>query len=235
MVTTGWPSHAAASVRHDRTRWPSTMTVQAPHAPWSHPFLVPVRPSTSRRASSKVTRESSESSWSLSLTRVLVITSRHSRLGVQRSRSYGLSKLRRSRSRAPCVDNLDSLGERVSQDAFAEKAEHEPKQPSPDVLAVANHDGVQVGLSVGPTRKSVDVAGTTAPEVGVGCRHDDTVGIGPVVVQAFPDAARALGDVRFFGALTMHLEVLVGTVAKELRAARTEAGYPGAELLGCGG
>jgi hypothetical protein len=33
IVTTCWPSHAAASVRQDKTRWPSMMTVHAPHAP----------------------------------------------------------------------------------------------------------------------------------------------------------------------------------------------------------
>ena len=39
MVTTCWPSHAAASVRQDKTRWPSTMTVHAPQAPSIAPFL----------------------------------------------------------------------------------------------------------------------------------------------------------------------------------------------------
>src|SRR5262249_52482660 len=43
-----------ASVRHELMRRPFTRTVQAPHWPWSHPFLVPVRPRYSRRASSKV-------------------------------------------------------------------------------------------------------------------------------------------------------------------------------------
>ena len=35
-----------------------TMTVQAPHWPWSQPFLVPVRPICSRSASSRVVRAS---------------------------------------------------------------------------------------------------------------------------------------------------------------------------------
>jgi len=51
-------------------------------------------------------------------------------------------------------------------------------------------------------------------------------------VQAFPGAAGALGDVGLFGALVMHLEVLVGAAAKEFRAARPEVGEPGDELLG---
>jgi hypothetical protein len=51
-------------------------------------------------------------------------------------------------------------------------------------------------------------------------------------VQAFPDAAGALRDVGLIGALVMHLEVLVGAVAKELLAARPEVGQPGDYLLG---
>lgn len=35
---------------------PSSSTVQAPHWPWSQPFLVPMRSSRSRRASSRVVR-----------------------------------------------------------------------------------------------------------------------------------------------------------------------------------
>src|SRR2546427_528612 len=51
-------------------------------------------------------------------------------------------------------------------------------------------------------------------------------------VQAFPDAARAFRDVGLRGATVMHLEVLVGAVAKKLRAARPEVGEPGDVLLG---
>ena len=57
------------SVMHDSTRRPSTCTVQAPHWPWSHPFLLPVRPAYSRSASSSVTRGSSWSARSRPLTR----------------------------------------------------------------------------------------------------------------------------------------------------------------------
>src|SRR5580704_6444352 len=32
-----------ASVKHELMRRPSTSTVQAPHCPWSQPFLLPVR------------------------------------------------------------------------------------------------------------------------------------------------------------------------------------------------
>ncbi len=55
------PSTVAARQKQESTRTPSTSTVQAPHWPWSHPFLVPVSASRSRSASSKVTRGSSSS------------------------------------------------------------------------------------------------------------------------------------------------------------------------------
>ncbi|MNN81804.1 hypothetical protein D3C81_1986640 [compost metagenome] len=49
-------------------RWPSSMTVQAPHWPWSQPFLVPVSCRCSRKASSKVVRVSSSRLWRRPLT-----------------------------------------------------------------------------------------------------------------------------------------------------------------------
>jgi hypothetical protein len=54
MVVTCAPSFMTASVRQELTRRPSTSTVQAPHWPWSQPFLVPVRSRCSRSASSRV-------------------------------------------------------------------------------------------------------------------------------------------------------------------------------------
>src|SRR5262249_2404499 len=81
----------------------------------------------------------------------------------------------------------------------------------------------------------VGVTGVATPDVGVGGGHHDAVGIGPVVVQAFPDAARSLGDVGPGGTLGVHLEVLVGAVAEHLRAAGSEVDERGEELLGRGG
>jgi hypothetical protein len=52
-------------------------------------------------------------------------------------------------------------------------------------------------------------------------------------MQAFPDAARAFRDVGLRAAPVVHLEVLVGAVAKELRTAGPEVGKPGDVLLGC--
>ena len=54
MVVTLEPSTIIASVRQALTRRRSTNTVHAPQAPVSHPFLVPVSPICSRKASSNV-------------------------------------------------------------------------------------------------------------------------------------------------------------------------------------
>src|SRR5205823_4436789 len=62
--------------------------------------------------------------------------------------------------------------------------------------------------------------------------HDDAGAIGPVVMEALPNAARALGDVGIRGATVMHLEVRVRAVAKDLRAPRSEVDECGEELLG---
>ena len=59
------------------------------------------------------------------------------------------------------------------------------------------------------------------------------VRIRPVIVQAFPYASRAFGDVGLCAAPLMHLEVLVGAVAEELRTVRSEIGEPGDVLLRC--
>jgi hypothetical protein len=132
----------------------------------------------------------------------------------------------------PGFDGLDGVFKRLFQNALADGPEHEAEHPSLEVLALAYDDHVDVGGAVGTAREGVGVAGRASPRVGVGRREDDVVGIGPVVVQAFPDAARAFRDVGLRGAAAMHLEVLVGAVAKELRAARPEVGEPGDVLLG---
>ncbi len=58
MVVTVAPSMLAASTRQELARRPSTRTVQAPHWPWSQPFLVPVNPSRWRSRSSSVVQAS---------------------------------------------------------------------------------------------------------------------------------------------------------------------------------
>src|SRR6266446_9740490 len=57
-----------ARVRHELIRRPSTSTVQAPHCPWSQPFLVPVRSRCWRNASSKVVHGATVSLRSTPLT-----------------------------------------------------------------------------------------------------------------------------------------------------------------------
>jgi hypothetical protein len=61
-------------------------------------------------------------------------------------------------------------------------------------------------------REGVGVAGCASPDVGVGRGEYDVVGVGPVVVQAFPDAARTFGDVSLRAAQLMHFEVSVGAI-----------------------
>src|SRR6267154_3643165 len=56
VMSRSWAT--SASVRHDNTRRPSISTVQAPHWPWSQPFLLPVSPTCSRNASNTVVRAS---------------------------------------------------------------------------------------------------------------------------------------------------------------------------------
>src|SRR3972149_11422011 len=48
MVTTSRPLQSAANSRQELSDAPSTRMVQAPHSPSPQPYLVPVRPSTSR-------------------------------------------------------------------------------------------------------------------------------------------------------------------------------------------
>ena len=68
MVVISLPWAVIANVKHDSTRLPSTWTVQAPQAPRSQPFFVPVKSKRSRRASSNVTRGSTFNLLGLPLT-----------------------------------------------------------------------------------------------------------------------------------------------------------------------
>src|SRR3954452_16920162 len=138
----------------------------------------------------------------------------------------------RRRAVVPRFDGLDGLFERAFQPALADGPEHEADEPSLEVLAVAYHDVVHLGRSVGLSLERVGVARAICPGVGVGGGQYDAVGVGPVVAQSFPDATRALRDIGLAGALGMHLEIAVGTVFKELCAARSEVGEAGDELLG---
>ena len=126
----------------------------------------------------------------------------------------------------------DAVGEGLSQRALTDGSEHAREHPSLEVFALTNDDEVHVDRSVGLPPEGVGVARSAAKRVGVGGREFHPVGIGPVVMQTFPDTARTLGDVGLTRALVMHLEVRIDAVCKELRPARSEVGEPGDELLG---
>ena len=130
------------------------------------------------------------------------------------------------------LDRLDGLLERARQDTLADHPDNDGEHPSLEVLALADDDDVHVGRPVVVLRQGVAVPRMASPDVGVGCCQDDMVGIGPVVVQALPDAARALRHVGMTRTLPVHLEVVVGAVAEQLRAARPEVRESGDELLG---
>src|ERR1700730_14306234 len=61
MVVVSLPCAMTARVKQDKTRLPSRCTVQAPHAPRSHPFFVPVSSNRPLNVSTSVTRGSTTS------------------------------------------------------------------------------------------------------------------------------------------------------------------------------
>src|SRR5882757_5429136 len=70
-VRIGLPCACTANIRQDRTASPPTITVQAPQTPCSQPMCVPVRPQSSRMASTRVLRGSTRTEWSRPLMRSL--------------------------------------------------------------------------------------------------------------------------------------------------------------------
>ena len=114
----------------------------------------------------------------------------------------------------PGFDSPDRLTERRFQNAFADGPEYKAKYPSLQILAVADDDQINDGCAVRLSRESVGVARQSSPHVGVGRGENDAVGIGPVVVQTFPDSARALGDISVRTVLVMNLEVFISAVPK---------------------
>src|SRR5215469_6002537 len=126
---------------------------------------------------------------------------------------------------------LNAAYKRLLQNAPANRPEHEAEHLSLKVFAFAYNIEVNVGCAIKMTREGVSVAGGAAPQIGVGSGEDDTVGIGPVVMQPFPDATRALGDVSLRASALVHLEVFVSAVGKELRTARPEVGESGDVLF----
>ncbi len=113
-------------------------------------------------------------------------------------------------------NGLDAVCKRLFQNAPADGTEHDAEQEPLQILALAYYGHVNLCVAFGPPSEGVSVAGSASPSVRVGRREDGVVRIGPVVVQAFPDAAGAFGDVGRRAAALMHLEVPVCAVAKEL-------------------
>src|SRR5205809_5738258 len=68
IVLTACPWTLAAGVTHERTAWPSTWTVHAPHCAIPQPNLVPVRPRMSRSTQSRGMSSGAAASYSLPLT-----------------------------------------------------------------------------------------------------------------------------------------------------------------------
>jgi hypothetical protein len=54
-------------------------------------------------------------------------------------------------------DGLDSISQRLSQEALAADPDHDPERPSLEVLALADHDDVDSGDPVRLPRKGVGV------------------------------------------------------------------------------
>ena len=105
--------------------------------------------------------------------------------------SFTMGSCRASRFRraVPGFDGFDGVFKRLLQNALADGPEHKAEHPPLKVLAIAYDDHVDVGRAVGLTSKRVSVARSASPQVGVGRREDNAVGVGPVVMEALPNPA----------------------------------------------
>src|SRR5690242_5842525 len=127
-----------------------------------------------------------------------------------------LSSARLSRDSVPGFNGFDRVLERFHQNSLPNGSDHQAEQPSFEVFAISYGNQVNISQTVGTAREGVGVSRCASPRIGVGRTEDDVIGIGPVVVQAFPDAARAFRDIGVRRTAAMDLHVLVGAVAKEL-------------------
>src|SRR5262245_44182314 len=95
----------------------------------------------------------------------------------------------------PSFDGFQGLSKRLLQVPLADNSKEDADGPPLKVLALAHNLDVHVGRPVGLPYQVVGVPRATSPQVGVSSGENDAVGIRPVVMQSFPDAARALRDI----------------------------------------
>src|SRR5262245_28015356 len=148
------------------------------------------------------------------------------------SREAGTTCFQKFSLVVPGLDGLDGVFKRFFQNQPADGPDYEAEQPPRQVFAVAHDHHIYVGCAVRLTGEGVGVARRATPHVGVDRGEDDATGIGPVVIQALPNPARAFRDVCMRATAEMHFEVRVGAVAKEIRATRPELREAGDILLG---
>src|SRR5690242_20480056 len=111
-------------------------------------------------------------------------------------------------------NGLDRILKRFFEYPLADGPDYEPEEPTPEVLAFPDNVHVNVRRAIAVFGEVVSVAGRPAPQIRVRRREDHVVRIGPVVVQAFPDAARPFRDIRLGVAAVMDSKVLVRAVTK---------------------
>src|ERR1700759_3426228 len=119
---------------------------------------------------------------------------------------------------APRLDRLDRSVEGFFEPALADRVEDDAEEPPFQGLAVTDDGVIDLGLAVRLSGEHVGVARLAAPGVRIG-GGEDAIRIRPVVVEALPDAAGALGDIGFGRPLAVHFQVAVGAVFEDLRPA----------------
>lgn len=93
MVCTGRFSTSPTWVMQERVGWPSTSTVQAPHCPSPHPYLVPVKRRSSRKTVSKGVARSAFTAWSVPFTLIVKVSIRYPVFILMVQRSADLVKV----------------------------------------------------------------------------------------------------------------------------------------------
>ena len=134
MVSMRRPSASAPSTRHEQTRRPSTMTLQAPQSPVPQPSLAPVSPRRSRSTSSSVSsgwqRNSTSSPLIVVETATPAITCLplgHSAILAARLASTPATFLLNS-----IVPRLSSMGRQAAEQAAASAFQRRLVQPRSD-------------------------------------------------------------------------------------------------------